>query len=169
MAGEELKITVDVSDALSWVLGAAPTSPEPVVLLATYLDALAKSYGLSESPRVVEDPLERAAPPAGALPVLRHYLADEGADLDADCLRDRLYTVLVDLAESRDARKTLNRNQPLNQVGLLTAGQVYWNLEGTEDRFRLPIRPRPISQARLAARRSTPTSPHLTGPGTSRP
>ena len=147
MTGDELEITADVSDALCWVLGAAPTAPEPVVLLATYLDALAKGYGLSESQRIVEDPLERAAPPAQALPLLKHYLADEGDDLDADCLRDRLYTVLVGLAERRDARKTLNRNRPLTDVELLTAAQVYWNLEGTKDRPRLPIRPGPITKA----------------------
>ena len=143
---DELKITADVSGALCWVLGAAPTSAEPVVLLGTYLDTLAKGHGMSESSGIDWDPLERAAPPAGALPLLRHYLANEGADLDADCLRDRLYMVLVDLAESRDARRTLNRNLPLTDVELLTAGQVYWNLEGTKDRPRLPIRPGPISQ-----------------------
>jgi tetratricopeptide (TPR) repeat protein len=141
---DELKITADVSKALGWVLGAAPTSPEPVLVLGTYLDALAKGYGMSDSTSIDWDPLERAAPPGQALPLLRHYLAAEGADLDADCLRDRLYAVLVDLAESGDARKTLNSNGPLTEVELLRAGQVYWNLEGTKDRPRLPIRPDPI-------------------------
>ena len=145
MAGDELEITADVSDALGWVLGAAPTSPEPVVLLATYLDALAKGNGMSESTRIDWDPIERAAAPAQAMPVLKHYLADDDADLDADRLRDRLYTVFVDLADSRDARKTLNKNRPLTEIELLTAGQVYWNLEGTKERPRLPIRPGPIT------------------------
>ena len=147
MAGDGLEITADVWDALGWVLGDSPTSPEPVVLLATYLDALAKGYGLSESQMIAEDPLERAAPPAPALPLLRHYLAEGGADLDADRLRDRLHAVFAVLADRPVARKTLNKNRPLTEVELLTAGQVYWNLERTDGRPRLPIRPGPITKA----------------------
>ena len=147
VAGDGLEITADVWDALGWVLGDSPTSPEPVVLLATYLDALAKGYGLSESQMIAEDPLERAAPPAPALPLLRHYLAEGGADLDADRLRDRLHAVFAVLADRPVARKTLNRTRPLTEVELLTAGQVYWNLERTDGRPRLPIRPGPITNA----------------------
>jgi len=152
VAGDGLEITADVWDALGWVLGDSPTSPEPVVLLATYLDALAKGYGLSESQMIAEDPLERAAPPAPALPLLRHYLAEGGADLDADRLRDRLHAVFAVLADRPVARKTLNRNRPLTEVELLTAGQVYWNLERTDGRPRLPIRPGPITKAGTTGR-----------------
>ena len=147
-----LEITADVWDALGWVLGDSPTSPEPVVLLATYLDALAKGYGLSESQMIAEDPLERAAPPAPALPLLRHYLAEGGADLDADRLRDRLHAVFAVLADRPVARKTLNRTRPLTEVELLTAGPA---------QSPMPAGP--------AASRTTPTSRQQAGPGTSRP
>src|SRR6478735_1126807 len=49
MAWPELQITADLSAALSWVLGDAPSTPAPVVVVAACLDLLAKGYGLSES------------------------------------------------------------------------------------------------------------------------
>ena len=51
VAGE---VTKDLSDALHLVLGAVVESPEPVLVLAWYLDSLAKEYGLSESLELVK-------------------------------------------------------------------------------------------------------------------
>lgn len=147
MGPAEIEITADLSDALGWVLGAAPTAPEPVVVVAACLDALAKGYGLSESQMIVEDPLERADLPAPALEMLQSLLAAGGSEIDADALRNLLYTVFGQLAQDRDARRHLNSNQPLTEVGLLMVGQVYWNLEGTHDRPGLPIRPGKITKA----------------------
>ncbi|MEU4483208.1 ATP-binding protein [Micromonospora sp. NPDC023966] len=136
-----LQLTKDLSDALSWVLGAAPTTPAPVVVLAAYLDSLAKGYGLSDSPKVVDvGPLERVDPPASAVALINHYFADGGPSVDADSLRDRLYSVFADLSQDRRARSILDKNQPLTDIGLLYVGQIYWNLEGTPARPKLPIR-----------------------------
>lgn len=141
MAGPELEITVDLSDALSWVLGDAPTAPEPVVVVSAYLDSLAKGYGLSESGQIDDDPLGRADPPAPAVALIHHFLAEDEPEIKADALRDRLYEVFVGLAQDPGARRTLNKNQPLTEVGLLTLGQIYWNLEARGLRAKLPIRP----------------------------
>lgn len=60
MAWPELQITADLSAALSWVLGDAPSTPAPVVVVAACLDLLAKGYGLSESGHIDWDPLVHA-------------------------------------------------------------------------------------------------------------
>lgn len=136
-----LQLTKDLSDALSWVLGEAPTTPVPVVVLAAYLDSLAKGYGLSESLEVDDvGPLERADLPASAVALINHYLADGDASVDADSLRDRLYSVFADLSQSRRARSIVDKKQTLTDIGLLYVGQIYWNLEGTPARPKLPIR-----------------------------
>ncbi|SCL25874.1 AAA ATPase domain-containing protein [Micromonospora rhizosphaerae] len=136
-----LELTKDLSDALSSVLGAAPTTPAPVVVLAAYLDSLAKGYGLSESLELDVGLLERVDLPASAVALINHYLASGGASLDEDSLRDRLYSVFADLSQDRRARSILNKSQPLSELGLLHLGQIYWNLEATQARPKLPIRP----------------------------
>lgn len=153
MASDLLEITADLSAALEWVLGDIPADPEPVVVVAACLDALAKGYGLSESGDVDEDPLARADLPALALELLRRLVADGDAEVTADGLRDRLYEVFDRLAEDPDARRQLNKKQPLTDVGLLRLGQIYWNLEGTADRARLPIRPARITKAERSGSR----------------
>ncbi|NJC81488.1 ATP-binding protein [Planosporangium mesophilum] len=136
-----LQLTKDLSDALSWVLDVAPTTPVPVVVLAAYLDSLAKGYGLSDSLEVdAVGPLERVDLPASAVALINHYLADGGASVDADSLRDRLYSVFADLSQDRHARSILDKTQPLTDIELLYLGQIYWNLEGTPTRPKLPIR-----------------------------
>ena len=145
MGPSDLEISADLSEALGRVLGEVPTKPEPTVVVAACLEALAKGYGLSESLQIDHDPLERADLPAPAKAVLEHFFASGGSGTDAGAVRDRLYDLLAELAEDRDARKQLNSNRPFTEIELLTVGQVYWNLEGTPGRDRLPIRPGPIT------------------------
>lgn len=145
MGSSELAITADLYEALRRVLGEDPTAREPIVVVAACLDALAKGYGLSESLQIDQDPLERADLPAPAKAVLSLYCAAGGSDIGAAALRDRLYHLFAELAEDRDARRQLNSNRPLSEVELLTVGQVYWNLEATRGREKLPIRPGPIT------------------------
>ena len=135
-----LGITADLSHAFDWVLGAAPTAAEPAVVVAACLDALAKGHGLSESLKIYDDPLQRADLPAPARALLQHLLADGGSEIDADTLRNRLYDIFSQLAQDLDARRQVNRRWPLTDRGLLTVGQVYWNLEANSDRPELPIR-----------------------------
>lgn len=137
--GVVLEIAGELSDALVAILGAAPTDPEPVVLLSAYLHGLAKGYGLSESQHLLESQLERTDPPDSAVSVINHFLSDEPGPIDGDSLRDRLYSVFVDLSRDPHARKALNRNEPLSEVGLLKVAQVFWNLEASATRRLLPI------------------------------
>lgn len=155
-----LEITADLSAALAWVLGDIPADPEPVVVVAACLDALAKGSGLSENGDVDEDPLERADLPALALELLRRLVADGDAEVTADGLRDRIYKVFDRLAEDPDVRRQLNKKQPLTDVGLLRLGQIYWNLEGTTDRARLPIRPAKITKTGRQVNADIPVPGH---------
>lgn len=131
----DIEIDVDLSKALAEVLGRAPAEPNPVVVVSAYLHSLAKGYGLSNSQHLPESQLGRADAPAPALALVQHYLPD-----DAEDLRNQLYRVFVDLADDGRARKAMNRNAPLSELGLLKVAQVFWNLEASDERPRLPIR-----------------------------
>lgn len=144
MPNAEIELTQDLVEALEPLLESGLTTVGPAVVLAGYLDALAKSYGLSESVKISEDPLERVDPPSPALVTLRHYLAGGGELSDAS-LRTELYKVFVELSSDASVRRELNRNKPLSEQGLLYLAQIYWNLEGTSDRPALPIRPGKIA------------------------
>lgn len=138
----ELPLTKDVIAALEDA-GVDPTSAEPeaVLVIAAYLDLLAKEYGLTESQDLDTDPLERTQQPGPVMDVVRHYLASGAAELDAKSVRDRLYNIFVELAGDASARKTLNRNNPLTEGKFLHLAQIYWNLEANDVRPKLPIKP----------------------------
>ncbi|KRA37965.1 MULTISPECIES: hypothetical protein [unclassified Nocardioides] len=138
----ELPLTKDLVAALERA-GVDPTSAEPgvVVVLAAYLDLLAKEYGLSESLDLDTDPLERAQQPGPVMDVVRHYLASGATELGAESVRLGLYNVFVGLAGDASARKTLNQNIPLTESKLGYLAQIYWNLEANDGRPRLPIKP----------------------------
>lgn len=141
MPNAEIELTKDLVEALESLLESGLTTVEPAAVLAGYLDALAKSFGLSESLKISEDPLERVDPPSLALDTIRHYLAS-GEELSNDGVRTKLYTVFVELSSDARVRRELNRNNPLSDQGLLYVAQIYWNLEGSDERPSLPIRPR---------------------------
>ena len=133
--GARVKITVDIAEAVDTVGISSPAMPEPIalLLLSRHIDSLAKGYGLSEHPDVTADPLVAALRglPNPAVDLIGHFLPEAGA-ANADDIRRRLYSVFVDL--SRETRV-------LGLVDdVLKLGQIYWNLTGTEDRPRLPIR-----------------------------
>ena len=134
----ELKITVELVEALDTVLGSKLSTPEPIVLLSRYIDSLAKGFGLSESQDDEKaarwDPLTHARRglPKRAVDQIRHFLPESGAK-NPDGVRDRLYTVFVDLA--RD-----DTIDPGLVDDVLKLGQIYWCLQGSATRPRLPIR-----------------------------
>lgn len=136
--GTVLEVNADLFRALTEVLGDAPTAGEPVVLVAAYVYWLSEGYGLSESQNLTESQYERANPPSKVRPLLGHYIPEANSG-DVDGLRRRLYATLIDLADDADARKILNKSEPLSEVGLLKVAQVFWNLEAGPDRPRLPI------------------------------
>ena len=136
--GPELEIDGDLFRALVDVLGAMPAAPEPVVVVSVYVHSLAKGYGLSE--RVDEDPLVRAAVAEPAVAQVAYYLPESGST-NADALRDRLYSVFVEISRDTRALKTLNKSGRLGDVEMLKAAQIYWNLEADERTPLLPIRP----------------------------
>lgn len=138
-AVHELPLTKDLIAALEDA-GADPTSPDHVVVLAAYLDLLAKEFGLTESQALDTDPLARTEQTGLVMDVVRHYLGG-GTELDADAVRARLYDVFVHLADDLSARKGLNRNSPLTKGRFLHLAQIYWNLEANDLRPRLPIKP----------------------------
>jgi hypothetical protein len=139
MAHGPVEITHDLSDALVAILGAEPTEPEPVVVLSAYLHGLAKGYGLSESQLLTESQLERAEPPEPARKLVNYFLGGGAESIDGGLLRDLLYSVFDELSRDSRARKALNKNEPLSEVGLLKVAQIFWNLEASETRRSLPI------------------------------
>lgn len=134
-------LTKDLVAALVEITGVEPTRPEPVVVLAAYIDALAKEYGLSESLDLDVDPVERTQQVAPVMAIVNHYFAAEEHGPDADAVRARLYDVLASLAADADARRVLNRSQPLTEAKFWHLAQVYWNLEAMSARPKLPIQP----------------------------
>lgn len=137
----ELEINVSLFKALNTVLKRKPTEPEPVVLLATYLLSLAQGYGLSDSQHLKGHHLERVGPPPQAAAFISHCIANADIVVDAEIVRERLYSVFVELSQDEDARTALNRAARISDVGLRKVAQVCWNIDATS-RPMLPIQPR---------------------------
>lgn len=137
----ELEINVALFDALITVLKRKPTEPEPVVLLAAYLLSLAQDYGLSDSQHLKGHHLERVEPPAQAAAFISHCIANADVVADAEIVRERLYSVFVELSQDEFARTALNRAARISDVGLRKVAQVCWNIDAT-NRPMLPIQPR---------------------------
>lgn len=156
MSQARFRLHRDLLEALDQVVGSKVMTAEPVVLLAGYLYDLAESYGLSESDQIAEDPLQRVDTPVPAVDLLRHYLAGGSEFADVD-LRNRLYAALVEISQDPLARKALNKTQALTDVEVLRVAQIYWNLEGNEDRPLLPIRPGQISRNGRTVKGDIPT------------
>ena len=145
MTGDpELKITSALLDSFRTVLGREPTEAEPVVILAAYVHRLADGHGLSDSADLAQDPVEFAGPPAAGAPLITHFLPEACEPIDGEALRDRLYSVVVELADDVSALRQLH-SAPLTGEDLLKVAQIFWNLTGTATRRRLPIRPGKIS------------------------
>lgn len=145
----ELEISKDLGDALEFLVGKQataveqtdPKEVEPVVLVAAFVYSLAKEYGLSDSGAIEHSPIRRASPPVVAQSVIEHFMPESRALDDSDRVRDRLYEVFVRLSEEPTALAALNKSQPLSDTGLLKVAQIFWNVEGTEARPQLPMRP----------------------------
>ncbi len=135
VGGIEVEIPVGLVEALETVLNRRLSAPEPIVLLARYIDELAKSYGLSEHDNVDEDPLRRVQMklrlPRPALDLVRRLLP-ESDDTNSDAIRNRLYDVFNSLSEDELTIGFVD--------DVLSLAQIYWNLEQTKARPRLPIR-----------------------------
>ena len=105
--GSELEITVELVEAVDTVLGSelTPRDRTVLLLLSRYIDSLAKGYGLSEHRDVTTDPLVIAQRelPERAVDLIRHFLPESGAN-NADDIRERLYTVFVDVSRETRAR-----------------------------------------------------------------
>lgn len=145
MTGDpELKITSALLDSFRTVLGREPTEAEPVVILAAYVHRLADGHGLSDSADLAQDPVEFAGPPAAGAPLITHFLPEACEPIDGEALRDRLYSVVVELADDVSALRQLH-SAPLTGEDLLKVAQIFWNLTGTATRRRLPIRPGKIN------------------------
>lgn len=133
-------LTKDLVAALAEITGAEPAEAEPVVVLAAYVDALAKEYGLSESLNLDVDPMERTQQVGPVMEIVHHYFGADEPELDADSVRSHLYDAVAALATDPRARKILNRSQPLTENKVLHLAQIYWNLEATPARPTLPIK-----------------------------
>ena len=133
--------TKDLVNALDQILDETPAATAPVAILAAYIDGLAKEYGLSESLHVATEATGRVRDHDTAMELVRHYLAEESEDLDDDFIRLRLYRAFVTLADDPQIGKGLNHNSPMSAIQVLHLAQIYWNLEYSEERPRLPIRP----------------------------
>jgi tetratricopeptide (TPR) repeat protein len=134
------KLTKDLTAALAEITGSEPVEAIPVVVLAAYVDALAKQYGLSESLNLDVDPMERTQQVRPVMETVHRYFQGDGLELDADSVRSQLYDAVAGLAADPRVRKFLNRNQPLTENTVLHLAQIYWNLEATPQRPKLPIK-----------------------------
>ena len=141
MSAIPFSLTKDLLAAFVEIAGGEPTEVEPVVVLAAYFDALAKEYGLSESLYLDVDPIERTEQIEPVMKIVKHYLRGEEPPFGADLVRARLYVAISAVASDPQARLRLNRNHPLTEVKVLHLAQIYWNLEATPDRPKLPIKP----------------------------
>ncbi|MCC2319532.1 tetratricopeptide repeat protein [Cellulomonas xiejunii] len=115
-----------------------PVPADPLVVVAAYVNELAKRYGLSEHRDLSTSQFDDVAPPSRAMALLRACVPE--IEQDADALRGRLYEVVVRLSDEPAARAFLNRSAPVSEVGFRKIAQVYWNLEQNEQRPKLPIR-----------------------------
>ncbi|QCC77387.1 NB-ARC domain-containing protein [Nocardioides daphniae] len=150
MSTFELEITADLDHGLREVLGEAPATADAVVVLAAFLDSMAKGHGLSENGTVDDDPVVRLGLPGG-LDDLLTCLMGYTTRITADLLREGLYLALTQVAADQSARKMLNKSRPLSEEAVLLLGQIYWNIEASEARSLLPIRPH-VGGGRLVAR-----------------
>lgn len=130
-----LVLSKELVGALEAVLGHDLAAPGAAVLLARYIDELAKGYGLTEHKESNWNPLEHAEKmlrlPAAAAAVVRYYLP-ESAATNGDAIRQRLYAVFQRI--DRDAIGA----EYLDDVR--TLAQMYWNLDRDKDeRPRLPL------------------------------
>lgn len=137
----EIEISADLSDAFIAVLGEKLSTPRVVHVVAWYLDALAKSYGLSESEIITEYASERVVVSDDVQGVLKLCLGDMVIRGDDDVIRERLYAELEKVSKDQRARRRLNQKNPPSDARLLAIAQVYWNLEWSQERRSLPLRP----------------------------
>ena len=133
----KLEVNGDLFQALTSVLGAAPTEATTIVVLSAYLHSIAKEYGLSDSQSLNGDHLNRIRPPLEIAPWLADLL---GGELEPEFLRNRLYGAFVELAQDSEIRRLINRREPLSETGVLKIAQAHWNIERTDARPLLPIR-----------------------------
>lgn len=147
MAHFDLPVTKDLRLAIEQVLGVEPAMEGfnlSVQALAAFLDSCAKGYGLSESLSVAEDPLDRLE----GWPVVEGNFADllgsEGV-LTTDGVRARVYEALCELSRDGEALRLVNKRDRPDARATLLLGQIHWNLEATEQRTKLPIKPAPAT------------------------
>ena len=133
-------LTKDLAAALAEITEDESVEAEPVVVLAAYVDALAKEYGLSESLNLDVDPMERTQQVGPVMEIVHRYFQADEPELAADSVRSRLYDAVATLAADPRVRKVLNRSQPLTENRVLYLAQIYWNLEATPQRPKLPIK-----------------------------
>lgn len=136
-----LEINADLFAALLEVVGRPPAEPEPIIVLSQYLYSLTSGYGLSDSSELSGAHLDDLDPPAMTAPLIDHYLGLGSAQVNAEDLRNQLYSVFVELSGEERARRLLNKAKPIHEVGLLLVAQVCWNLEARGSRVSLPIKP----------------------------
>ena len=149
----ELELNADLFDAVHKITGITPTIAEPVVVLSAYVYALSQGYGLSDSMQLTENQFDRVELPASAAELINHVFADNAATdlrIDGTSIGDHLYDVFVDLAEDPSVRKAINRSEPLSEIGMLKVVQVFWNLEATSARPRLPLTAGPLRSGKGA-------------------
>ena len=132
--GAEFKVSKELADALESVraVGFEVSDPAAVLVLARYIDALAKNFGFSEHGDVLDEPLVRAmrGVPVPAAEFIGRCVPESQAT-NPDGMRDRLYAALVGLAGERRVPELVN--------DVFALGQIYWNLRRTAARPRLPI------------------------------
>lgn len=156
MAHFDVAVTKDLRLALAQVLGDEPQVEDahlPVLALAAFLDSCAKGYGLSESLSVAEDPLAGLEEWPTTEAFFAGLLGSEGV-LTADGVRAHVYEALCELSRDGEALRLLNKRDRPDARGTLLLGQIHWNLEATEERTKLPIKPAPATGPQ--ARRDIP-------------
>lgn len=136
--GETIEVNSDIFAAYASVTGVEPTQVDATLVVACAIDALAKGYGMSDSPTLAEIELEHVRIPQPAREALAACLSVEPELVDGEEVRDGLYRAFAEVSRDPSARRLLNKTDPLSETSTLKLAQIYWSLEATALR-RLPI------------------------------
>lgn len=136
----EYEIDNTVRDSLKAVLGELPKEVTQIEILAAHIFSLVKDLGLSESAHI--DPAEHERPvlPDRVVQLVSRYIPTD----DDDHLRNVLYDAFVELADSSEVGKSLNRNRALGRRETLLLAQTAWNIEQNDRRPLLPLQSTPL-------------------------
>lgn len=136
---DEIEVGAELLEALDLVPATFGDAVDEAVLLAWYIAAVAKDFGLSEHLELDGDRLARVELPKYVEDLVDRVIGHAHGSRDDDVIRAWIYALVVEVARDSRAGAVLNKSRPLAEADVLLLAQVYWNIERSEVRPRLPI------------------------------